>query len=97
MKVLIDNQDLDLVFVAAFRYALGRRSYMVFTIADFIKTNIALVPKNIIELMIREITEAEENHNNGLYKALGDDCDVETWLSLRAFLVKHQEKVNASN
>lgn len=97
MKVLIDNQDLDLVFVAAFRYALGRRSYMVFTIADFIKTNISLVPKNIIDLMIREITEAEQNHNDGLYKALGDDCDVETWLSLRAFLVKHQEKVNASS
>ena len=94
MKVLIDNQDLDLFFVAAFRYALGRRTYMVFTIADFIKTNIALVPKNIINLMIREITEAEQNHNDGLYKALGDDCDVKTWLSLREFLIKHQEKSN---
>ena len=94
MKVLIDDQDLDLVFVAAFRYALGRRSYMVFTIADFIRTNISLVPQNIINLMIREITEAEENHNNGLYKALGDDCDVKTWLSLREFLIKYQEKSN---
>lgn len=94
MKVLIDNQDLDLFFVAAFRYALGRRTYMVFTIADFIKTNIALVPQNIINLMIREITEAEQNHNDGLYKALGDDCDVKTWLSLREFLIKHQEKSN---
>lgn len=94
MKVLIDNQDLDLFFVATFRYALGRRTYMVFTIADFIKTNIALVPKNIINLMIREITEAEQNHNDGLYKALGDDCDVKTWLSLREFLIKYQEKSN---
>ena len=94
MKVLIDNQDLDLIFVAAFRYALGRRTYMVLTVADFIKTNIALVPQNIINLMIREITEAEQNHNDGLYKALGDDCDVETWLSLREFLIKYQEKSN---
>ena len=86
MKVLIDDQDLDLVFVASFRYALGRRTYIVYSIANFIKTNIALVPKNIIELMIREITEAEEKHNEGLYKALGDDCDVETWLRLREFL-----------
>lgn len=97
MKVLIDNQDLDLVFVAAFRYALGRRTYMVFTIADFIKTNIALVPQNIINLMIQEITEAEQNHNDGLYKALGDDCDVKTWLSLREFLIRYQEKLNASS
>lgn len=92
-KVLIDSQDLDLVFVASFRYALGRRTYMVFTIADFIKTNISLVPKNIIDLMIREITEAEQNHNDGLYKALGDDCDVKTWLSLRDFLIRYKEKL----
>lgn len=92
MKVLIDDQDLDLIFVAAFRYALGRRSYMVLTVADFIKTNISLIPQNIINLMIREITEAEQNHNDGLYKALGDDCDVETWLSLREFLNNYVKK-----
>lgn len=92
MKVLIDDQDLDLIFIAAFRYALGRRSYMVLTVADFIKTNISLIPQNIINLMIREITEAEQNHNDGLYKALGDDCDVETWLSLREFLNNYVKK-----
>ena len=92
MKVLIDDQDLDLIFVAVFRYALGRRSYIVLTVADFIKTNISLIPQNIINLMIREITEAEQNHNDGLYKALGDDCDVETWLSLREFLNNYVKK-----
>ena len=86
MKVLIDDQDLDLIFVAAFRYALGRRSYMVLTVADFIKTNISLIPQNIINLMIQEITEAEQNHNDGLYKALGDDCDAKVWLNLRTYL-----------
>lgn len=86
MKVLIDDQDLDLIFVAAFRYALGRRTYMVLTVADFIKTNISLIPQNIINLMIQEITEAEQNHNDGIYKALGDDIDAKVWLNLRTYL-----------
>lgn len=89
---LAHREDLDHMIFSAFRYALGRRTYIVWTTVEFIIHNIDLVPKRFRDLMIREITEAEENHNNGLYKALGDDCDVEQWLKLRAFLKRVGEE-----
>ena len=88
MKVLVDCQDLDLVIIAAFRYALGRHTYMPSSIADFIKSNISLVPPNDVDLMIKEITQGEKREFG---YSLGDEYNTKVWLGLRDFLLKHKE------
>lgn len=88
MKVLVDCQDLDLVIIAAFRYALGRYTYVPSSVADFIKSNISLVPPNDIDLMIREITRGEKEEYG---YSLGGEYNTKVWLGLRDFLLKHRE------
>lgn len=39
MKLSINSLDLQLLFISAFRYALGRRSYITSTMAHIIKDN----------------------------------------------------------
>lgn len=78
MKTLnLGNQDLQLLFIAAFRYALGRRSYITSAISDIIQNNVEVLTDNTVKLMIKEIQECEN---------LGMDCDKEVWQYLAKFL-----------
>ena len=61
------------IYVAAFRYALGRRSYAPSLVADELRRVWRELPASAHELILREI-RAE--------KDLGDKCDADTWLSL---------------
>lgn len=78
MKTLsLGNQDLQLLFIAAFRYALGRRSYITSAISDIIQNNVDVLTDNTVNLIIKEIRECEN---------LGMDCDKEVWMYLAEFL-----------
>ena len=82
-------EDIEFIILGAFRYAMGRRSYIVSTTVDFIMNNIDLVPRGFRELMIDEITMGE---NGEFYYQLGDDCDKQQWLKLREFLKEQDNK-----
>ena len=69
--------DTQLLYIAAFRYALGRRTYVVPVVAANIRNAINLLTDNTKALIVREIKECQY---------LGDDCDAEIWLSLARFL-----------
>lgn len=73
--------DDSMFIIAAFRYALGRRTYAV----ECISTVLArLAPKMRTEdrdLIVREIEEALAKGN------AGDACDIESWKKLRNFLI----------
>jgi hypothetical protein len=79
----IDSEDFDLIIIAAFRYALGRRTYIVPAVTNFIKANSKHISIQAKEIIISEIIDAE-NHEYG--KSLGDEIDAKEWLSLRDFL-----------
>jgi hypothetical protein len=68
----------DLIATAAFRYALGRQSYMVEHVASWLRRNKTLLPKVTRDLIVREVHEARDR--NGL----GMDCDASEWMSLAA-------------
>lgn len=74
------NQDLQILFLAAFRYALGRMTYVVPTVAGMIRENIDYLTGDIINLMIREIEDVDDRGG------LGMDVDREIWLRLKADL-----------
>ena len=74
------NLDLQILFIAAFRYAFGRMTYVAPTVAGMIKDNIDYLTGNTINLMIQEI---EDGDARGV---LGMDVDKEIWLRLKAEL-----------
>ena len=57
----------------AFRYALGRKTYVVGAIVDEIKKNWKDLPKAQKWIYHKEIKEAIENNEAGM------TCDVEKW------------------
>lgn len=73
----MNSVDTQLLYIAAFRYALGRSSYITAAISDIIRDNIAVLTENTVKLMIKEIQECEN---------LGMDCDKEVWQYLARYL-----------
>lgn len=71
--------DTQLLYIAAFRYALGRQTYIVPAIAGAIRESRDLLTDNTARLMAREIVEC---------KNLGMECDARTWWDLAEFLLE---------
>lgn len=70
--------DTQLLYIAAFRYALGRSTYMVPAIAGVIRESRDLLTDETARLMAQEIVECRH---------LGMECDVDLWLDLASFLM----------
>ena len=74
-------ENISIIIFCAFRYALGRMTYMPSIVQSFIRDNIDIVDTKDINLMIKEIIEAEER------SGLGDsNIDAPGWINLREFL-----------
>ena len=91
----LDTDDLNDLIVCAFRYALGRRTYIVHTITEIIKTNLSALESNTIEVMLRDIERQHEYEKVGLEKAFGDDCDRDRWMEVEVLL--NAEKLDRLN
>lgn len=78
-------KDYSTIIFCAFRYALGRRTYIVSTVANFIRDNLQYIQTRDIKLMIKEIEEKNmtRSHRDMEYNELGDPCDVNVWLGLQ--------------
>lgn len=77
-----------LMIIAAFRYCLGRRTYMVSHCRDWIVENWKKIPehaKGIIKQDLEEAFAADEaaRRDGDTFKPLGDDCDRGAWAHVR--------------
>ena len=88
----IENDDDRLILIAAFRYALGRCSYMPSVVAGVLAQCWADLTEHDQRLIRREIDEAIERGHAGM------DCDVATWkLVLALGGKKHKDAVESKN
>lgn len=71
------KNDKQLIYLCAFRYALGRRSYIVRTVVEFIINHLGEFTEYQKKLMIKEIKERED---------LGDNIDKKDWIFLKETL-----------
>lgn len=72
--------DQDITIGCAFRYALGRMTYVVDSVASEIERNVDEISLKTRHRLIREIDEAiKENH-------AGMQMDVERWQKCRAVI-----------
>ena len=81
------TQLSEIVFYA-FRYCLGRMTYAVQDFCEYAKKNIRRIGTQELELMVKEITKADEEDTErgyvgGLCSRLGMECDRRDWLLLR--------------
>lgn len=78
-EIYIDFNDCnqDILLFCAFRYALGRQTYVVGAIADIIKANWDHMPQSRRNLFRKEIEEAIEKGYAGSI-----NIDVPEWLSI---------------
>ena len=87
----IETDDDRLILIAAFRYALGRCSYMPSVVAGAITQCWACLTEYDQRLIKREITDAIERGHAGM------DCDVATWRRvLELPVAPHEDSIKPS-
>ena len=74
-----NKEDLSAMLVCAVRYALGRRTYIVDWVCEFISNNTNLLIEKDKKVIIRDIEQQKEY-------GYGDKCDEEDWLALLDYL-----------
>lgn len=72
------------IYFCAFRYCLGRKSYVVSDFCDEATRKIKLITDHFLLLMEKELTEAivkddEDRAKGECFKTLGWDCDRACW------------------
>ena len=70
---VIGAEDGDVVLMCAFRYALGRRSYITGVLVDVICKEWGSISSNLKRTIKREISEAIND------KKAGDGIDIYHW------------------
>lgn len=73
-------QELNDIVFWAFRYTLGRMSYSVFDVTEFIKRHAELLFPHTKSSMVYEIKKAFDRGE------LGMECDVQEWLEVVVIL-----------
>jgi len=73
--------DMQIVITCAFRYALGRSTYVVDSVATTIEAMVTELDTNQLTLTESEIVQAVKN------KTIGMDMDKERWLKCRAIIL----------
>lgn len=65
--------NTELIMSCALRYALGRRTYIVSVVVDYIISAIPHMSEQCRRVMIKDIRECTN---------YGDECDKEDWMRL---------------
>jgi len=90
-----DYGRMDIMAIAAFRYCLGRSTYIVGDCADWLIGqwhNICEGAQNVIRRDLDEAfkTDDDDRNDGSNYLTLGHDCDRKEWERVREFI---KEKV----
>ena len=81
IKNIHDFQD---IVICALRYALGRRTYITQSTADFIKEYPEIIDKRVKQVMLNDLNKYFNMRDNAYI--IDDKCDYNTWLNLKRWL-----------
>jgi hypothetical protein len=84
--------DQDITIGCAFRYALGRRTYVVDSVASEIERNVSDISTKTLRRFIIEINEAIQEQSAGM------EMDARRWLECRdkcGIEVKRRESIKS--
>ena len=83
-------ENAYLIYMAAFRYAFGRTTYMPGVVTEVIKYNAATLTDDCLELLDRELTAEAERYERA-WKGetttnYGWECDRQLWLAFHEWV-----------
>ena len=78
------------ILICAVRYALGRMSYIVGVVCQYVMFGRKKLSHQCIDIIIRDIEEELERYNEAGFK-LGMECDERDWIALRDILREELE------
>ena len=81
----------ETIIICAVRYALGRMSYIVGEVANYVFYKRKTLSKECIDIIIRDIEEEMERYHS-VGQTLGMECDERTWRNLLNQLKSEKEK-----
>lgn len=87
IELTLTRTDFEILLISAFRYSLGRSSYVPSVLINIIENNKEQIREATLGLFIREI---EERKRLGL-DSLGMSIDIELWLDLQERLMEYIE------
>lgn len=79
---------------SAFRYALGRRNYIVGVTVDYITKNIKVFDKKWLQYMREEIKEYLDRYYYNPTASGEFECDVERWEELLGVVTERYIELN---
>ena len=74
------------LLICAMRYCLGRRTYMVELVTQWIMSQVKEMPAETARTMLRDIEELRETGQRLSREMLGDACDVRAWGTFESWL-----------
>ena len=88
-----------LMAIAAFRYCLGRTSYIVGDCEEWLIQQWPGLPQNVRNVIERDLREAVQRDKLGreesaAYSPLGHECDRQSWLRVLAMIEAHKERAH---
>lgn len=96
-----DPDNAMLAYMAMFRYAFGRMTYMPSTVIGIIKANADTLTMSTLELLDRDLTDEAKRYER-LYKGksssnYGWECDRQLWLAFHAWVKEQIENKKESH
>jgi hypothetical protein len=76
----VGRASLSILLVCSFRYALGRRTYVVTDVANLLRVHADALTRAEFQQIADDIDHAIA------HKLAGDDCDVREWRALREWI-----------
>lgn len=74
------------LLICAMRYCLGRRTYMVELVTQWIMSQVKELPAETARIMLQDIEEQRETGRRLGREMLGDSCDVRVWDRFESWL-----------
>ena len=95
-KTMLTEEESEIYF-CAFRYCLGRMTYVVSDYCEEATRKIRQITDHFLLLLEKELSEAiqkddEQRANGEPYKTLGMDCDRVDWVKLFGLVSKEVDR-----
>ena len=91
-KTIELSDNLELMLNCAMRYAMGRRTYIVSTFCDYVKSIMKDLSLITLERMEQDFDDFAKYENSW-----GDECDRETWMRFKMDLDETIKKRKEQN
>jgi hypothetical protein len=79
--VSIERNHLDTLVIAAVRYALGRRSYIVSETCDLVRAYVKQASEDVVQVIAKDI-QMDLQRAEAIGTTVGDPCDDKEWRKL---------------